>query len=99
MINLKELAKHLVEKHELTAADAEHFVAQFIETLQESVLSEKLVKVKGLGAFKLTPISARESVDVNTGDRIVIEGRDNSTLLCSMQGLLLTKRWKPTTLK
>ena len=79
MINLKELAKHLVEKHELTAADAEHFVTQFIETLQESVLSEKLVKVKGLGAFKLTPISARESVDVNTGDRIVIEGRDKIT--------------------
>ena len=79
MINLKELAKHLVEKHELTAADAEHFVTQFIETLQESVLSEKLIKVKGLGAFKLTPISARESVDVNTGDRIVIEGRDKIT--------------------
>ena len=79
MINLKELAKHLVEKHELMAADAEHFVTQFIETLQESVLSEKLVKVKGLGAFKLTPISARESVDVNTGDRIVIEGRDKIT--------------------
>ena len=79
MINLKELAKHLVEKHELTATDAEHFVTQFIETLQESVLSEKLVKVKGLGAFKLTPISARESVDVNTGDRIVIEGRDKIT--------------------
>ena len=79
MINLKELAKHLVEKHELTAADAEHFVTQFIETLQESVLSEKLVKVKGLGAFKLPPISARESVDVNTGDRIVIEGRDKIT--------------------
>ena len=39
MINLKELAKYLVEKHELTAADAEHFVTQFIETLQESVLS------------------------------------------------------------
>ena len=79
MINLKELAKHLVEKHELTVADAEHFVTQFIETLQESVLSEKLVKVKGLGAFKLTPISARESVDVNTGGRIVIEGRDKIT--------------------
>lgn len=79
MTNLKDIAKHLVEKHELTAADAEYFVAQFIETLQDSVLSEKLVKVKGLGAFKLTPISARESIDVNTGDRIVIEGRDKIT--------------------
>ena len=66
MTNLKDIAKHLVEKHELTAADAEYFVAQFIETLQDSVLSEKLVKVKGLGAFKLTPISARESIDVNS---------------------------------
>ena len=79
MTNLKDIAKHLVEKHELTAADAEYFVAQFIETLQDSVLSEKLVKVKGLGAFKLTPISARESIDVNTGERIVIEGRDKIT--------------------
>ncbi len=79
MTNLKDIAKHLVEKHELTAADAEYFIAQFIETLQDSVLSEKLVKVKGLGAFKLTPISARESIDVNTGDRIVIEGRDKIT--------------------
>ena len=90
MTNLKDIAKHLVEKHELTAADAEYFVAQFIETLQDSVLSEKLVKVKGLGAFKLTPISARESIDVNTGDRIVIEGRDKSTFTPdnAMKGLV-----------
>lgn len=90
MTNLKDIAKHLVEKHELTAADAEYFVAQFIETLQDSVLSEKLVKVKGLGAFKLTPISARESIDVNTGDRIVIEGRDKITFTPdnAMKGLV-----------
>ena len=47
-----------------------------IDVINEGVQRERQVKIKGLGTFKLTSVSSRESVDVNTGERIVIEGRD-----------------------
>ena len=46
------------------------------KVVNEGLKEDKLVKIKGLGTFKLTKVSARESVDVNTGERIVIEGRE-----------------------
>ena len=46
------------------------------EIINEGVHRERQVKIKGLGTFKLTSVSSRESIDVNTGERIVIEGRD-----------------------
>ena len=76
MTNMKDIARCLVDKHGLKVADTEHFIALMIDVINEGVQRERQVKIKGLGTFKLTSVSSRESVDVNTGERIVIEGRD-----------------------
>ena len=76
MTNMKDIARCLVDKHGLKVADAEHFIALMIDVINDGVQRERQVTIKGLGTFKLTSVSSRESVDVNTGERIVIEGRD-----------------------
>ena len=76
MTNIKDLARFLVEKHGIKLADAELFIALMTEIINEGVHRERQVKIKGLGTFKLTSVSSRERIDVNTGERIVIEGRD-----------------------
>lgn len=75
-ITIKELALSLSEKHDLSKADAERFVATIFEVINDGLEDDKLVKVKGLGAFKIIGVAARKSVDVNTGEPIVIEGRN-----------------------
>ena len=76
MTNIKDLARFLVEKHGIKLADAELFISLMTEIINEGVHRERQVKIKGLGTFKLTSVSSRESIDVNTGERIVIGGRD-----------------------
>ena len=73
---IKELALSLSEKHDLSKANAERFVATIFEVINDGLEDDKLVKVKGLGAFKIIGVAARKSVDVNTGEPIVIEGRN-----------------------
>ena len=66
----------LTSKMGLEVAEAEAFITAMFKVVNEGLKEDKLVKIKGLGTFKLTKVSARESVDVNTGERIVIEGRE-----------------------
>lgn len=66
----------LTSKMGLEVAEAEAFITAIFKVVNEGLKEDKLVKIKGLGTFKLTKVSARESVDVNTGERIVIEGRE-----------------------
>ena len=75
-ITNSDLAKVLMEKHELDKADAERFVALMFDILNNGLRQDKLVKIKGLGTFKVISVSSRKSVDVNTGKPIIIEGRD-----------------------
>ncbi len=70
------LAKALVEKDGLKQADAENFVTSMFEVVNDTLQTDKLVKMRWLGTFKVLSVKDRESVDVNTGERIVIEGRD-----------------------
>ena len=78
-ITNSDLAKVLMEKHGLTKADAERFVVQMFDILNSGLRQDKLVKIKGLGTFKVISVSSRKSVDVNTGKPIIIEGRDKIT--------------------
>lgn len=75
-ISNKELAEILTEKHGLSKQDAEKFVTKMFEVVGDGLQADKLVKVKGLGTFKVVSVASRKSVDVNTGEPIVIEGRD-----------------------
>lgn len=76
MANIQTLAKNIAQKHLISEKAAEEFVKGVFGFLEESLRTEKQVKIKGLGTFKITSVAPRESVDVNTGERILIEGRD-----------------------
>lgn len=73
-LTLSDLATLLSEKLELSQKISEDFVKLFFETVEENLLANELVKIKNLGSFKLSWNEARKSVDVNTGDEIVIDG-------------------------
>lgn len=74
--NIRELASAIAVKHKLSQQEAEIFVTELFEVLNHGLHNDKQVKVKGLGTFKVIEVKDRESVDVNTGERIVIEGRN-----------------------
>ncbi len=75
-VSITELASKLMEKHGLKRTEAELFIRQFVGVINDGLKNDKSVKVKGLGTFKVQAVSARKSVDVNTGEAIVIDGRD-----------------------
>lgn len=78
-VNVTELAQALVDKHKLSKGDAENFIQQMFAVANDALGSDRQLKVRGLGTFKVLRVKDRESVDVNTGERIVIEGRDKIT--------------------
>ena len=74
--SLSVLAKAVASKRGLTQAEAERFIDTMFEVAGAGIQEDKLLKMKWLGTFKITSVKDRESVDVNTGERILIEGRD-----------------------
>ena len=74
--SLTVLAQKLAEKTGISQQDAELFIRKMFDVVNEGLHADKQVKMKWLGTFKVTSVKDRESVDVNTGERIVIEGRD-----------------------
>ena len=74
--SLSVLAKAVASKRGLSQAEAERFIATMFEVAGAGIQEDKLLKMKWLGTFKITSVKDRESVDVNTGERILIEGRD-----------------------
>ena len=79
MAKIQDLAKYLSAKHKIQQKEAERFLTAVVDVLNEGLHYEKLVKVKGLGTFKVIEVKNRESVNVNTGERILIEGRPKIT--------------------
>ena len=73
-ITLQDLINLFSEKQGISKKDAELFVRSLFDLIEEALAAEKYVKVKGLGTFKLTEVDSRESVNVNTGERIEIQG-------------------------
>lgn len=73
---LQLIADTVAKKHKITVKDAEKFVSAMFDVMNEGLKTDKLVKVKGLGTFKVQAVKPRESVNVNTGERVLIEGHD-----------------------
>lgn len=73
------LAKILAEKNSMTISEAEAFIKQMFDVANGVMQADKQLKIRWLGTFKVTSVKDRESVDVNTGERIVIGGRDKIT--------------------
>ena len=76
MLTIKDLAEILVQKHQLDSRSAEMFMNVVVETIHEGLKNDRVVKVKGFGTFKLTAVRERESINVNTGERVVISSHD-----------------------
>ncbi len=74
--SLNGLADKLAEKSGLSQIEAELFIRKMFAVCHQGLAADKIVKMRWLGTFKVTSVKERESVDVNTGERIVIEGRD-----------------------
>ena len=73
-INLSQLAELLAQAGGMSKAASEQFVKNFFDIISQSVIADGMVKVKGLGTFKLIQMEDRESVNVNSGERFTIEG-------------------------
>ena len=74
-----ELARAIAVRHGMTQKEAERFVNTFIDVVNDGLRNEKQLKIKGLGTFKVIDTKDRESVNVNTGERILIGGRGKIT--------------------
>lgn len=70
----QDLANGLVARSGLSKKDSDTFVRSFFDLIEENLSTEKNIKVKGLGTFKVVEVSGRDSVNVNTGERIHIKG-------------------------
>lgn len=79
--NILDFAMDIADKHGLSADDATSFISSMFDVLTDGLQSDKQVKIKGLGIFKLSVMNARESVDVNTGERIIINSRDKISFI------------------
>lgn len=72
-INIADIANLLAAKQNIDRTTAETFVREFFRTIEEALTTESQVKIKGLGTFKLIKVESRESVNISTGQRFVID--------------------------
>lgn len=71
-LTIQDLAALLAERTGKKRSSAEQFLKEFVAVVSQGVFIDKLVKVKGLGTFKVVLVDKRESVHVNTGERFII---------------------------
>ena len=76
MVRITDLAAAIAAKHHISQREAERFLTRMVEVMNNALRYEKQLKIKGLGTFKVASVSPRESVNIHTGERIVIEGRE-----------------------
>ncbi len=78
---LSELSAVLAEKHGIDRRIAQRFVTSIVAVVQSGIEADRMVKIKGLGTFKIIDVEARESVNVNTGERLVIDSHSKLSFL------------------
>ena len=80
-IYLDNLAAELAAKRDISQKQARLFLKALVETIQKGIADDGLVKVKGLGTFRLIDVESRESVSVNTGERVMIESHQKLSFI------------------
>ena len=78
-ISVNELATKLIDRKGLSKKHAVSFVNDMFDIIQRGLEQDKAVKVKGFGTFKIINVDDRESINVNTGERVLIEGHSKIT--------------------
>ena len=77
--SITQLATILVKKNGISNDEALKFVTAIFDIVKEGLETDKLVKIKGFGTFKIIDVDPRESVNVNTGERVLINGHQKIT--------------------
>lgn len=78
-LSLQDISERLSVRENVSRKDAETFTRTFFEVIEQGLTEDKFVKIKGFGTFKLVAVGERESIDVNTGERIQINGHSKIT--------------------
>jgi nucleoid DNA-binding protein len=78
-LTIQDIAKVLCDRKGLTKKEADNFVNEMFDIIQQALERDMIVKVKGLGTFKIIDVDPRESVNVNTGERVLIDGHSKIT--------------------
>lgn len=81
MVTIKDIAKIIASQHNIKVGEAEDFVQKFVDTINDGLETDRLVKIKGFGTFKMQAMKSRASVNVNTGERVIIGEHDRITFL------------------
>ena len=78
-VAIQDIADKLIKQNGLSKKEATRFVNKMFDLIREALERDSSVKVKGLGTFKIIDVDSRESVNVNTGERVLIEGHNKIT--------------------
>ena len=78
-LTIQDIANVLSDRKGLSKNDASNFVNEMFDVIQQALERDMVVKVKGFGTFKIIDVDPRESVNVNTGERVLIEGHNKIT--------------------
>ncbi|NLA61721.1 MAG: HU family DNA-binding protein, partial [Bacteroidales bacterium] len=71
-LNMQDIIDLLVAKNDISKEEAESFIVELFNLIEKGLSTDELTKIKDLGTFKLTHIQKRESIDVNTQEKIII---------------------------
>lgn len=80
-LTIQDISKVLIERNGLGKKEASAFANAMFDVIQQALERDKIVKVKGFGTFKIIDVEDRESVNVNTGERVLIEGHNKITFV------------------
>lgn len=78
---VSDLCTVLMDRHKITKNDAKVFISTFFDVILEGLEQDRIVKIKGLGTFKLVNVESRESINVSTGERFEISGHTKITFV------------------
>ena len=79
MSNMKDLARIVADRYDLSLSDSENFITEMFELVRTTLNTEDTIKIKGLGTFKVQTVRERASVNVNTGEKVIIDSHDRIT--------------------
>ena len=77
--DIQDIAKVIAAKYGLKISDSKTFINTFMDLVNEGLQEDGLVKIKGFGTFKIIEVKDRESINVTTGERFLIPGRNKVT--------------------
>ena len=81
-LNMQDIIDLLVAKNGISKEEAEKFIVELFNLIEKGLSTDELIKIKDLGTFRLTPIQERESVDVNTKEKILIPAHKRQFYTC-----------------